>query len=88
MYPMLQTFVGEKRRRSIHLKIDIKRHTLYRFYQPIIDMKTKMAASPHDGELGEGHRGQLQAVGQRDDLHPPGALGGVVLQTLGHLFLL
>ena len=43
---------------------------------------------PYDGELSEGHGGELQAVRERDDLHPSRTLGGVVLQTLGHLFFL
>lgn len=38
-------------------------------------------------ELCEGNRREFQSVGKRDDLHSTWALGGVVLQTLGHLFL-
>ena len=43
---------------------------------------------PDDGQLGEGDRGQLEVVGQGDDLHASGTLGRVVLQALGHFFLL
>lgn len=70
---MLQTFVGEKRRRSIHLKIDIKRHTLYRFYQPIIDMNNK------DGCLtarwGAWWRAPGAASGRRAAWWPPSPRG-------------
>lgn len=43
---------------------------------------------PHNGELCKGHRWQLQAIRKGDDLHSTWTLGGVVLQTLGHFFLL
>lgn len=43
---------------------------------------------PDNGELGEGHRGQGEAIREGDGLHGPRTLGGVVLQALSHILLL
>lgn len=42
---------------------------------------------PDDGQLGEGHRWQGQAIGEGDDFHCPGTFGCIALQALSHVFL-
>lgn len=42
---------------------------------------------PDDGQLGEGHGRQAEAVGEGDELHRPRALGRVALQALRHVLL-
>ena len=49
---------------------------------------TQTLVLPDNGELRKGHWRELQAIRKGDDLHSTRTLGGVVLQTLGHLFLL
>lgn len=42
---------------------------------------------PDDGQLGQGHGSQFEAVRKCDDVHSSGAFRRIVFQTLSHLLL-
>lgn len=42
---------------------------------------------PDDGQFGEGHRRQHEAIWESDEFHRPRTFGRIVLQALSHVFL-
>lgn len=54
---------------------------------PSVTRTSRPPALPDNGQLGEGHGRQAEAVWEGDELHRPRALGRVALQALRHVFL-